>query len=259
MAAIEKVVERDGVLGNIAINDTNGKIRLLAVEKLTQKSTLERVVKGARNSDKRVSRRAREKLDEIERPLQLRAKCEEICASLDSLEQRLSSETSQIDDSKLKLANAEFKRLQESWQALAAEADTECQTRFDKAQQAVMAVFENYQQAQLAAQAREQARAPLRAAKQALCDQMEALLIDFKKRQRLDGEDEQLNALQSQWAETQALDDPAEEQQWQARFERIAQSVQKRQNQLQAYHKTASQMEAVCLKAETLLNKTGGT
>jgi hypothetical protein len=257
MAAIEKVVERDGVLGNIAINDTNGKIRLLAVEKLTQKSTLERVVKGARNSDKRVSRRAREKLDEIERPLQLRAKCEEICASLDSLEQRLSSETSQIDDSKLKLANAEFKRLQESWQALAAEADTECQTRFDKAQQAVMAVFENYQQAQLAAQAREQARAPLRAAKQALCDQMEALLIDFKKRQRLDGEDEQLNALQSQWAETQALDDPAEEQQWQARFERIAQSVQKRQNQLQAYHKTASQMEAVCLKAETLLNKTG--
>ncbi len=259
MAAIEKV-EREGLLGDIAINDSNGQIRLTAIEKVTQKSTLERVVKAARNNDKRVSRRAREKIDEIERPGQVRAECDEICASLESLEQRLETSFREIDDSKLKVANTEFKRLQERWQKIAAEADTERQTRFDNVQQAVLAIFDKYQQAKIAAEKREQARAPLRAAKQSLCEKMEALLIELKKYQRLGGEDikafnQRISVLQIRWAEIQALDEFAEEQ-WQARFDRLFQAVQKRQNQLQDYDKTASTLEDLCLKAETLLDKT---
>jgi len=259
MAAIEKV-QREGLLGDIAINDSNGQIRLTAIEKVTQKSTLERVVKAARNNDKRVSRRAQEKIEEIERPAQVRAECDEICASLESLEQQLETSFRELDDSKLKVANTEFKRLQERWQKLAAEADTERKTRFDNVQQAVMAVFDKYQQAKIAAEKREQARAPLRAAKQSLCEQMEALLIELKKYQRLGEEDvkafnQKISVLQIRWAEIQALDEFAEEQ-WQARFDRLFQAVQKRQNQLQDYDKTASELEAICLKAETLLDKT---
>jgi len=256
MAAIEKV-EREGLLGDIAINDSNGQVRLAAIEKVTQKSTLERVVKAARNHDKRVSKRAREKIEEIERPEQVRAECENICASLESLAQRLQTS---LDDSKFKLANTEFKRLQERWQNIAAEADTENQTRFDKALQAVNTVFDNYQQAKLAEEKREQARAPLRAAKQSLCERMEALFTDLKKYQRLGEEDakafnQQISVLQIRWAEIQALDEFAEKQ-WQARFDRLFESVQKRQNRLQDYDKTASELEAICLKAETWLENT---
>jgi len=150
--------------------------------------------------------------------------------------------------------------LQERWQKIAAEADTESQTRFDNVQQGVMAVFDKYQQAKIAAEKREQARAPLRAAKQSLCEKMEALLIELKKYQRLGGEDlkafnQRISVLQIRWAEIQALDEFAEEQ-WQARFDRLFQAVQKRQNQLQDYDKTASTLEGLCLKAETLLDKT---
>ena len=272
LAAIEKV-EREGLLGDIAINDPISEVRLAAVAKLTQKSTLERVFKTSRNRDKRVSRIARDKLDKVieqkERPARVRAECEAICTKLESIERRLNSETSNqkraqggIDDSKvLKQENAEFKRLQERFSAIAADADNECQTCFTFGVAKVMAALSNSQQTLEAAQEREQARAPLRAAKKELCEQMEVLLIDLKNSQRLGREDEKtfdqrFNALQSQWAETQPLDEPEEEQQWQARFERASQSVQKRHQKLQAYSNVANQLEATCAQADILLNGT---
>lgn len=266
-------VEREGLLGDIAINDSISEIRLAAVAKLTQKSTLERVVKGARNRDKRVCRIAREKLDEaikkLERPQQVRAECEAICTKLNSLEHRLGSEMSSqklaldaINDSKnFKQENAELKRLQERWQTIVAEADQQCQTKFTNAQQAVMVVLENYQQAIEVAQKRQQTLAPLRVTKQALCEQIEAFLIELKNCQSLDGEYEEalnqrLQTMQNQWTETSTLDEPVEEEQWQARFERASQSIQKRYQKLQADHRIASQLEATCTQADNLLKGT---
>ncbi len=265
-AAINKI-EQEEVLGNIAINDPISEVRLIALEKLTQKSILERVAKVARNSDKRISRRAREKLDqvieEMERPARVRAECETICSKLESLERRLNSEISSqavFNESK-PLKHAEFKRLQERWQTIATDADSECQSRFTKAQQAVQAAIENYQQALDTTQKREQALLPLRAAKKELCEQMEALLIDLEKRQTLSGQEAEefnkhLSTLQSQWAEKQNTDDPEEEQQWQTRFEQATQSVQKQLKKLQASYNIANQLETICAQADALLNKT---
>ncbi|RKZ92280.1 MAG: hypothetical protein DRR19_04715 [Candidatus Parabeggiatoa sp. nov. 1] len=273
LAAISQV-EREELLGDIAINDRRSEVRFAAVEKLTQKSILERVIKAVRNNDKRVSRRAREKLDDaieqMERPMRILAECEAICTKLDSLEHRLNPETSSvhqslvdaIDESKtLKPENAEFKRLQERWFTIATDADTQCQARFDKAQQKVKTAFENYQQALLDAKKREQARMPMRVAKKELCEQMEGLLIDLKKRQSIGGEDEKalsqrLSALSSQWAETAKIDEPDEEQQWQARFERASQSVQKRLQKLQASYEMICQLQTINAQADSLLNGT---
>ncbi len=252
MAAIEKI-ESEELLGDIAINDTNNKVRLTAVNKLTQKSTLERVIKAARNNDKRVTKKARERLDEIQRPEQVRTECEEICTKLEALEA--------LDESKFKQINTEFKRLQERWQAIVAEADTAYKTRFHQAEQAVITKLEHHQQAIEAAKKREEAMIPLREAKQKLCEQMEALLIDLKNREQLNAEAEQafqqqLEPIQSEWPYIPSLDDENEEKRWQERFERALQSVQKRHQQLQEHHELANQLDAVCQKAETLLNKT---
>ncbi len=272
LAAISRL-EREGLLGDIAINDPISEVRLAAVTKLTQKSTLERVYKASRNRDKRVSRLARDKLDEVieqlERPERVQAECEAICTKLESLERRLKSDTlnqklaqSLIEYSKtLKQDNAEFKRLQERWQAIAAEAPSDGQTRFTKAQQSVMASLSNHQQTLEAEQLREQAVAPLRAAKKELCEQIESMLIDLKNSQRLGSEeqktfDQRFDTLQNQWSQTQPLDDPEEEQQWQARFERISQSAQKRHQKLQASSNLANRLESTCAQAESLLEET---
>jgi len=272
LAAIS-LLEREGLLGDIAINDPISEVRIAAVTKLTQKSTLERVYKATRSRDKRVSRLARDKLDEVieqlERPERVRTESEAICTKLESLERRLTSDSlnqklaqSLIEYSKaLKQDHAEFKRLQERWQAIAAEAPSDCQTRFTNAQQSVMASLSNHQQTLEAEQQREQAVAPLRAAKKELCEQIESVLIDLKNSQRLGNEDQKtfdqrFNTLQSQWSQTQPLDDPEEEQQWQARFERISQSVQKRHQKLQAYSNLANRLESTCAQAESLLEET---
>jgi len=265
MVAIDKL-EREGLLGDIAINDPAIEVRLAALEKLSQKSTLERVFKASRNNDKRIRRRSREKLDEMlehqERPARVRTECESICAKLESLEHRLSDVSStkaQGGSKSLNSETADLKRLQERWKAIAAYAESQCQTRFVKAQQAVMAALENSQQALDEAQQREIALAPLRAAKQALCEQMDALLIDLKKRQHLADQDQQefkqrLEAVKSEWAEIQPIDDQEEELNWQKRFERAHQSVQKRYKSWQDYHHIASALEALCTEAETKLN-----
>ena len=239
-------------------------MRLAAVEKLTQKSTLERVFKGSRN-DKRVRRRAREKRDEIleheERPARVHAECESICAKLESLERRLTSSIKGQGSSKsLNSETAELERLQERWKAIEPDADSQCQTRFVKIQQAVMAALENSQEALNEAQERELTFAPLRALKQASCEQMDALLIDLKKRQGFSDQDQEefdqrLETLKSEWAAIQPIDEQEEEQNWQKRFERAHHSVQKRYANWQDYHRIASALEALCTEADTLLNK----
>jgi hypothetical protein len=252
IAAIEKI-EPEELLGNIAINDPNNKVRIAAVNKLTEKSILEQVIKAARNNDKRVSKKARERLDEVERPEQVRAECEEICTKLESLES--------LNESKFKQINTEFKRLQERWQTIVTEANTNYQTRFNQAKQAVISTIKHHQQAIEAAQKREEAMIPLREAKQGLCEKMEALLIDLKNREQIDKETEksfqqQLEPIQSEWPYIPSLDDKNEEKRWQDRFDRAFQSVQKRHQQLQIHQELANKLDNICRKAETLLNNT---
>ncbi|MDM8558815.1 DUF349 domain-containing protein [Candidatus Parabeggiatoa sp. HSG14] len=268
--AIIPKIEREGLLGDIAINDSSKEVRLAAVEKLTQKSTLERVFKAVRNSNKQISRQVREKLDkvieQIERPARVRAEGDLVCTKLESLGHRLNAETSSLQPASilesleaLKQQEAELKQLQERWQAIAKESDMQYQTRFNQLHQSVKTAFTNYQQAIDVIQTREQALMPLRKTKKALCDQTEALLIGLKNREHIGGEDDKalnqrLNALQSEWTEIQVLDDSKEEQQWQSRFQRFVQSIQKRHKKLQEYHQLASQLQALCNRADTLLS-----
>jgi hypothetical protein len=271
LTAVEQI-DREGLLGDIAINDPASEVRLAAVEKLTQKSTLERVFKAVRNRDKRVSRKAKEKLDELieslERPKRIRAEGEAICGRLESLEQRLAAENSPlrqevtiIEESKVwKQEQAEFKRLQERWQVIANEAEPEFQTRYSQIQQNIIALFEQYQQAQQAAQQREQTLVPLRATKQGLCEQMEALLTELNNRQRLFTEDQvtieqRSQALQTQWANTHNLDEPAEDRYWQLRFDRANLALKKRIHKLQEYHHLATVLEDICSEVETLFHQ----
>lgn len=85
-------VSRDPLLGDIALSDDNPKVRQLAAQQITKRSTLERVVKASRRKDKRVYKIVKSKLDIIvndeERPLLLAKEVLEICDKLEKLHKR---------------------------------------------------------------------------------------------------------------------------------------------------------------------------
>jgi len=249
LAAILKV-NREGLLGDLAINDPSSEVRLAAVAKLTQKSTLERVFKTSRNRDKRVSRIARDKLEVLleqqERPKRIRSECETICSRLESLGR------TQLWEQEY----AEFNHLQERWQTVAAEAEPELLLRFTKARQDFMAAFERYQQTREAVRLREQM---LRDAKEKLCLQTENLVNELQPLERISGElDETVQKrwelLQKEWKNTPVLEKTSEERQWQTRFEGLGQTLREYHKKLQTVHLLANTMEALCQRAENLLN-----
>ncbi len=161
-AALDRV-QRTSVLRKVAISDPAPAIRLAAVERIGDRSTLESVLRSSRTRDKNVSRRAREKLDaltaERERPILVQARCEQICVSVEHLGN--SGEWEQD--------HARLQHLERQWKELVEEASESHRSRFAKARERFLADFE-----------RDQAYAPIRAAKQALMERLEAVLGDLQ-------------------------------------------------------------------------------
>jgi hypothetical protein len=251
LAAMQKI-DRDSVLGDIAMNDPSSDIRLAAIDKISQPAILERVFKATRNRDKRVNRIARDKLDAMvaqqEQTQQVHTECETICVRLEALGRNHAWEQDL----------AEAKRLQERWQAVAADANHDLQTRFTKSLQVFQAAFDNYQQALQASHLRTQAAL---ATKQQLYSQAEGLLAELQSLDRLgNAEDElftqRLTTLQTQWQTNQVLQDQGEEQQWQRRFEQLHHHLQNRLQALRTHHQVATALESIIGQAETLLNST---
>ncbi len=267
LAAIAKL-EREGLLGDIVINDPVSEVRFTVLEKLTQKSTLERVVKATRNTNKRLYRRAREKLDEvieqIERPARVYAEYEVICTKLNALDKRLNSGMSFLqmttkNTKLLKTQQLEFNQLQQAWETIAEYAEPECQSRYTELEQKVKLAFEKYEQALKAIQAREEVLAPIREAKQTVSTKLEALLIELKKHQSLDNQTheyftDKFTALETEWNYIPTLDDPDEESNSQARFKRFAEAIQKRHQNLRQIFEATEQLETLCNETDTLLS-----
>lgn len=248
LAALTKV-ERESVLGDVAIEDAKPEIRVAAVERLTQKSTLERVFKATRSQDKQVSRIAREKLDSIteqlERPARLKAEAEAMCNRLEALLQLPDASRNWTAD------KAEFDRLAARWQSISAEVDAEFHPRFNQAQHTFHLAHTEQQQHQAEILQREQEYAPIRAAKQQLCEHLENLLNSAPT---LDGDtvppsfpwnDEKLAEWRTQWEYLGQLH-PTEETRWQDRFNRL---INNAQQQLKAWQ----ELNTAVRKAKDLL------
>ncbi len=254
LAAVAKI-EREGLLGDIAINDEVREVRLKAAEKLTQKSTLERVYKAARSKDKQVTRIVKEKLDAIseaeERPAKVRAECEIICARLE-LFNRNNNITSWEQE------YAEYVRLKERWSAIAQYAELNCTERYNKAEQTFIHAYTEYKKQKLELEKRETELAPVRELKQQVCARLEQVLADLEQRELVEDEEskklsETIDALQQQWQAGTEVDDPSEEQQWQTQYQTVLDSVKQILKTLQNNHRIAIKLEAICNEGEKLL------
>ncbi len=249
LAALQKI-DRDSLLGDIAIDDPSSDLRVAAMDKITQPATLERVFKASRNRDKRVSRLARDKLDAIvqqqERANHVRKESQAVCERLETFGRGLG----------LEQEFAELKRLQERWQAVAAEAEPDFQTRFQTAQQVFLTVFEEYQKAREVSRQREQASIDI---KDQLYQQANRLFTQLQSLDRMGEEDynhfsQQLNQLQTQWQGNHALSEPDAERRWQTQFAQLCHKLQDRLQILRLSDQAAHVLEALCVQAETWQN-----
>ncbi|MEK7989547.1 MAG: DUF349 domain-containing protein [Thiotrichaceae bacterium] len=257
LAAVTKI-EREGLLGDIAINDEVRDVRLKAVEKLTQKSTLERVYKAARSKDKQVTRIAKDKLDAMneveERPAKVRAESDAICTKLELFGRNNNTITSWEQE------HAEYVRLKDRWQSLAEYAEADCAERYNKAELAFTTAYAEYEKQKAELQKREDELAPVRDLKQQVCDKLDQILADLEKRELIEDEESEtlsqtINELQQQWQAGTALDDAKEEQQWQTRYLATFKSVTQHLKTLQTYYRLACKLETICNEGEKLLSE----
>ncbi|ALG67023.2 DUF349 domain-containing protein [Beggiatoa leptomitoformis] len=246
LAALNKVT-RESLCGDLAIEDPDNQVRTTAAEKITQKSTLERVFKALRNKDKKISQLMRERLDVLieasERPAKIKAEAERICSRLELLLKAKAWE--QPNDT-------EFKRLQVDWTTIATEAEPTYINRYQQAEQLFTKNFQSYQQTQAELREREAAFIPLREVKQTLYDQLVALLTSLEADPATTDVTQTLDSLQMQWDAITSLPQ-AEEEQWQNRFKQALTTAQKYQQTAQTFHSVTQALERILRRAENLL------
>lgn len=113
--AVEKI-QRQSLLGDLAVNDVDQDVRLAALGGITQLSTLERVYKNSRTKDKRVSSAAKQRLDAIkteqEKPLLLRKEAKQRLLELDTLVQSCKK------SGKWQGAEDNYQRINQSWDSI---------------------------------------------------------------------------------------------------------------------------------------------
>lgn len=203
-AAITKLTSPD-VLARCALDDARPENRSAAVERIDDRDALTQVVKNIGKKDTRVYRAARRKLKEIaERealPERIRTQCRDLCEKLE----RLGRFGHWVQD------RAMLDLLDRQWAEIEQEADLEHKARYQDLRARFLAAYEEYRNEHEAQIAVEEAREALRAARQALLDELHALTA-------LSGEEQVADALERIATDWNGLDSlPARDQ---ANFER---------------------------------------
>ena len=244
--AVLSKVEQDALCGDVAINDPVAGNRLAAVEKITGKPTLERVVEQTRNRDKGVYRIAKDRLDvlieEEERPKRLYREREALCKRLETL----------LKANNLDGLGGELENIARQWEAVEGEADPKQTTLFQDLHRQVREAYAEQQ----ALQAQRKARL---AVKEQIVEVLDSLWHELEKYEILTQEHDPqalhtaLEEHQAAWRLTEALSDAEEEAEWQTRFRQRHTQLQQHLETLQRNAKLQHKLEAVCRDMEKLL------
>lgn len=150
--AILDTVNRPSLLAEVALSDPSGELRLVALERIDRGATLERIAREAKGKDKRVARRAREKVEAMQIEAVRPERQSSICEALEQL----------VEQGGVDLIR--FGQLQQDWEGLLPESNAELGRRFASACEAFAE-----------AQSRFQAEAALAAQQRELCERIEEL------------------------------------------------------------------------------------
>jgi len=239
----------------LACQDSSSQVRLAALEKITDQTALETVLKANRGRDKRVSRVAKDKLDLIlaaqERPKQLRAQREAVSHRLELLLKVADWEKS----------DSEFNRLQQEWQALDSETASLTPEQQPIADAGICARFAEltarYAQEMQRQQQEQASYASLHLEKDAQITALDELLQQLNDTEQLNAAEAQaleaqLDQAQQTWQQSRLLPEQ-EEQRKHALFAEKQRLLRRRLRALLHYRTIGEALQALCVEAEKAL------
>ncbi len=168
-------ITREALLGNLAISDNDSDIRHSAAEKISQKSTLERVFRATKTKDKNVSRIVKKRLDhltaEAEKPAKLLSDQKNICVAIEGLGIKglWQRDKPQFDACILQ------------WSALGQPESLALQNRFEQAKNKFERGYEDYLERHAERLQEEASYLPIREEKQAIIDRLHQLITQLEK------------------------------------------------------------------------------
>jgi len=250
LAALSKI-NRESLLGDVAIQDRSLDVRQAALDKIQQKSTLERIYKATRTKDKKISRESKARLDAIlaeeEKPSRLREERRQICLSLESLGKKGEWEREK----------GQQERLIKQWSEVEGAPDEALVTRFDSANQTFTTGYNQYLARQAERLARDAKYAPLRDAKLVHIADLQAIKKELEAQAELT--DEQLNDLLSriestnqQWRQLDKLP-PEDEESLQTSYQPLYTQSYSSLCHIRDERKITKSLASICEYAEKLV------
>lgn len=258
LAALVRI-EREAFCGDVAIQDPDQGIRLAALDRITQKSTLQRVLKHARGKDKRVSAQIKTRLAALsaqqERPLRLQKRAKQFCAEIETL-------TATTDWPR---AHVRFSAIGAQWISLTDEWhssqdgpwDTGLSERFSLVSDLFLQGYNEYLEKEAEQRAIEAQRDPIRTNMRALCEGLEGLAAEMQQCQAPQPDDgERLNKalsdIRGTWRMSEQLS-PAEQRSFQARYDQACDTVEQFVQDISRYHHAVNDMQVLTANGAKLL------
>lgn len=231
-AAALDTVEQDALLGDITINDPAAEVRLAALERIREEAGLKRVIKHTLKRDKRVNRRARERLEILQTRREQQARSEQLCLDMEALAGDLTREPDA----------GRFQKLEQAWKAQEA-ADAHIEERYRQAREQFLSRLH-----EITARRRQRLE---------LSQSLEQFLADLQAQAEPSAD---LSATIEQYLQDICLPGPksicwsdAEEQQ----LSRLVQAIRDQERLLHRNLERAERLRGLLRQADALLNQAG--
>ena len=234
LAALERV-DAEPALAEIAQRDAHPEVRLAALERVHDPELLDQIARQSRNRDKRLYRRARERLDALNAEQAGAAHRERLCAEMENLRW----------DGESGINAARFPKLEQEWRDQEAAASPELRERYTQARAGFLAD--------------RQTSAGRRNQRLELVASLETLLERLRHETEPSAE---LNAAiqyatheaPAAWAQFGPAQD-AEIRRLEERFQQWVHDIREQERTLQRNHARAERLRTLLQQAETLLQQ----
>ena len=233
-AALEQI-DSESVLAEIVIQPSHQELRQAALERVTTPELLNKIAQQTRNRDKRLYRRAKEKLDALTAAQARTGQLERLCAEMEQL----------LWDGESGPNAGRYPKLEQKWRDQEADASAELRER--------------YAQARTRFLTERQASANRRTQRLELIASLETLLETLRREARPSLElTAAVHAASHDtpivWNQFGPAQD-AESRRLELRFQQLSQDLQNQERVLQRNHVRADRLGEILQQAETLLDQ----
>ena len=234
LAALEQI-DLESTLADIAIRNSHPDLRLAALERVHDPELLDRIARQSRNRDKRLHRRARERLDALHAEQARALNLERLCAEMEHLNW----------DGESGLNAGRFPKLEQEWREQEIGAPPELQARYAQARGRFLA--------------ERQASANRRAQRLELLATLESLLERLRQHGESNSElDAEIRYATTEAPTAWAHHGPAQDSESRrqtARFQQLVQNIQEQERLLRRNHIRTERLRETLTQGETLLRQ----